>query len=71
MGVVIRVFIPETGIKTKLIYDDTQQIREWTNKHSSKDNTVKLYSTKCIKNEIIFLKEALHVFGEWKNVIIN
>jgi hypothetical protein len=71
MGVLVRVFIPETGIKTKLIHNDIQQIREWTNKHSSKDSTIKLYSRKSFNNEVIFLKEALNIFGVWKNIIIN
>lgn len=71
MGVLIRVFIPETGIKTKLIHNDIQQIREWANKHSSEKSTIRLYSRKTLNNEVIFLKEVLGVFGVWKNIIIN
>ena len=71
MGVLIRVFIPETGIKTRLIYNDIQQIREWAMKYSSENSTVRLYSRKTFNNEVVFLREALDIFGVWKNIIIN
>lgn len=73
MGVLIRVFIPESGIKTQLVHDDIQSIREWAKKHGSKDHTIHIYSgtrTKT-KREVLFLREALHIFSDWKNLIIH
>lgn len=73
MSVLIRVFIPESGTKTQLLYDDLQQIREWAIRHSKppSHNTVHIYKTRKTHTQCIFLKEALMMFGVWKNVLIH
>jgi hypothetical protein len=71
MSISIRVFIPETGVKTQLIYNDVQNIREWAMKHSSPENTVRINSRKHTKTQVVFLQEALRIFGTWKNIIIH
>lgn len=71
MGVLIRVFIPETGLKTQLIHDDLQNIREWTLRHTKDTLSVRIKSNSKIQTQCMFLKEALDVFGSWKNVSIH
>ena len=71
MNIIIRVFIPESGTKTQLIYDDLQRVREWVMKNSSPENSVIIYKTKNTNTQCIFLKETLMTFGAWKNIRIH
>lgn len=73
MGLLVNVFIPETGKKTSLEYNDIQTIREWS--HVQCKNTdsseIHILTKGVLKREHIFLSEVLHILGCWKNIVIN